>query len=463
MISDMETRTTRPNGDAPEASPFGALGATPRARRVRGLALAGVVVAAAAGTWLFARGGSGPEPAAGGHTGHGAAPATKGAQPVAIPADQANRIGVTYATATTGPLELEVRTVAQVAYDERRVELIAPKLDGWVEELYVNATGQPVRRGDPLLAIYSPMLVAAQQELLVASRLRGDVSGASAATRGDAEALRAAARRRLLYWDIAPADIERIERTGEVQKTLVLRSPASGVVLEKNVVEGQRIMAGDALYRVADLSVVWLEGEVFERDLALVKVGQAVAAEFEALPGQTRLGRIAYIYPTLNADTRTGRVRVELPNPGLVLKPGMYGTIRVRGVGQATTVLVPRSAVLRTGERDVVFVRMADGMLSPREVTVGAASSDQVQVLRGLNEGETVVASATFLVDAESNLGSAMGGMGNMPGMDMGDMPGMKPAASPPATPPRGSTAPAPPGGTPPTPRMPDMPGMSHD
>jgi Cu(I)/Ag(I) efflux system membrane fusion protein len=461
MTTDMETRATRPREHA-DASPFGALGATPRARRMRALALAGLVGVAAVGTWFLTRDRTAPT-SEGGHAGHGAAPASSAARPVTLSAEDARRIGVTYATATTGPLELEVRTVAQVAYDERRVEAIAPKLDGWVEELYVNATGQPVRRGDPLLAIYSPMLVSAQQELLVASRLRGDVSGASAATRDDAEALRAAARRRLLYWDISPSDIERIERTGEVQKTLVLRSPASGIVLEKNVVKGQRIMAGDGLYRVADLSVVWLEGEVFERDLARVKLGQAVAAEFEALPGQTRLGRIAYIYPTLNAETRTGRVRVELPNPGLALKPGMYGTIRVRGVGPTMTVLVPRSAVLRTGKRDLVFIRSADGMLSPREVTLGAASADQVQVLRGLNAGETVVASATFLVDAESNLGSAAGGMGDMPGMDIGDVPETTPTAPRSSAPPAGGSAPSAPGGAPRTPGGQDMPGMSHE
>ena len=461
MTNELETRTSLPEEGAPDASPFGALGASPRARRVRAALLAGVVGVAAVGTWLITRGDSAPA-AAGAHAGHGAAPATSGAQPVTLSAEEATRIGVTYATAATGPLDLEVRTVAQVTYDERRTEVIAPKLDGWVEELYVNATGQPVGRGDRLLAIYSPMLVAAQQELLVASRLRGDVSGASAATRGDAEELRAAARRRLLYWDISPADIERVERTGEIEKTLVLRSPASGVVLEKNVVEGQRIMAGDALYRVADLRVVWLEGEVFERDLSLVKVGQAVAAEFAALPGQTRLGRISYIYPTLNADTRTGRVRVELPNPGLALKPGMYGTIRVRGVGQTSTVLVPRSAVLRTGERDLVFVRTADGMLAPREVTLGGASSDRVQVLRGLSAGETVVASATFLVDAESNLGSAAGGMGNMPGMDVGEIQELTPAAPRPRAPVGGSASPTS-GGSPTTPPGQDMPGMSHE
>lgn len=460
MKNENETRMT----DATEASPFGAPGATPRAHRLRALVLAGVVGVAAIATWLLTRDGSKPEPSDSARAAVETGPGT-GSRPVTLSAEDARRIGVTYATATTGPIDLEIRTVAQVTYDERRVEVIAPKLDGWVERLFVNATGQPVRRGDPLLAIYSPMLVSAQQELLVASRLRGDVSGASATTRQDAEELRSAARRRLLYWDISPADVERIERTGEVRKTLVLRSPATGVVLEKNVVEGQRIMAGEALYRVADLSMVWLEGEVFERDLAMVKVGQRVTAEFEALPGERRLGRISYVYPTLTGETRTARVRVELPNAGLALKPGMYGTIRIRGVGSRTAVLVPRSAVLRTGERDLVFVRMADGMLEPREVTVGVTSNDRVQLLRGLNAGETVVASATFLVDAESNLGSAMGGMGNMPGMDVGDMPGMRPAAPPPrSTTPDAPSRTAPvPSGSPTTPRMRDMPGMPHE
>ena len=432
---------------------------------LRWVFIAVVVLAAVGAAWWFTRTPASPETvaaAADPHAGMDMGAEAKPPSSVSLSPDAAKRIGVTFATVERGSLDDEVRTVGIVAYDETRVKAIAPKLDGWVEQLNVAFTGQAVEQGQPLLSIYSPMVVTAEQELLLAVKLAREL-GTQGDAADNAAALIVAARRRLRSWDIPDDVIARVEQTGEVLRTVTLRAPIRGVVVGLNVQAGQRVMAGDALYQVADLTNVWLEGEVFERDLALVKVGQAVAAEFEALPGQTRLGRIAYIYPTLNADTRTGRVRVELPNPGLVLKPGMYGTIRVRGVGQATTVLVPRSAVLRTGERDVVFVRMADGMLSPREVTVGAASSDQVQVLRGLNEGETVVASATFLVDAESNLGSAMGGMGNMPGMDMGDMPGMKPAASPPATPPRGSTAPAPPGGTPPTPRMPDMPGMSHD
>jgi RND family efflux transporter MFP subunit len=228
----------------------------------------------------------------------------------------------------------------------------------------------------------------------------------------------AAARRRLQYWDIPASEVDRIQRTGQVRRTMTLRSPYSGVVIEKNVLGGQRIMAGDALYKVADLSTVWIEGEVFERDLPAVRLGATVRAEFDALPSASRSGRITYIYPTLNAETRTARIRVALSNPGLRLKPGMYATIRIEGA--ATSVLsVPRSAVLSTGERNLVFVKRSDGMLEPRNVTIGESTSDRTRILSGVGVGETVVASATFLVDAESNLGTSLGGMGDMPGMDM--------------------------------------------
>ena len=182
--------------------------------------------------------------------------------------EQARRIGVTYATRRSGALEKEVRTVGQITYDETRVQTIAPKIDGWVERLFVNATGQPVSVGQPLFTIYSPMLVSAQEELLLAKRLEHDVSAESADAQQNASDLLVSARRRLAYWDIPASEIAEIERTGQVQRTLTLRSSASGYVLEKNVVAGQKIMAGDALYRVADLSTVWVEGEVFEQDLA---------------------------------------------------------------------------------------------------------------------------------------------------------------------------------------------------
>ena len=386
------------------------------ARNVGILATAAMFGAAILGAWLLTRAPSEP-PAAAGHT-HGTVGA-ESAKPVMLTSDQARRIGVTYTTVSLGQLVTEIRTAAQVTYDETRVKSISPKLDGWIDQLYVNFTGQPVRRGDPLLAIYSPMFVAAEQELLLAGQLSKDMSGAAADARRGSTELRDAARRRLLYWDIAPDDIDRIERTGRVEKNVVLRAPVSGVIIDKNVLAGQKVMAGDALYKVADLSVVWVEGEVFERDLPSVRLGQTVRAEFQALPGETWLGRITYIYPTVNAETRTARVRVQLANSELRLKPGMYATIRIRGSSGAPVLSVPRSAVLATGERNLAFVKRPDGMLEPRYVTVGVATDERLQILSGLSTRDTIVASATFLVDAESNLGSALGGMGDMPGMEL--------------------------------------------
>jgi membrane fusion protein, copper/silver efflux system len=350
-----------------------------------------------------------------------AAPTSVGdaAKPVTLSDANARRIGVTFATATLGSLGTEVRTLGQITFDETRLTTIAPKIDGWVEQLFVNATGQPVSAGQPLLTIYSPMLVSAQEELLLAKRLQRDVSVADSTTRQRAADLLASARQRLAYWDISERDIAEIERTGEVRKTLTLRATSGGYVLEKNVLAGQKIMAGDALYKVVDLSTVWVEGEVFEQDLSRIRVGESVHAEFQAAPGEPRTGRVAYIYPTLNAETRTARIRVVLSNTNLRLKPGMYATIRIAGTERANVVTVPRSAVLSTGERSIVFVRDANGRLAPREVALGASNDERVEIVRGISVGETVVSSATFLVDAESNLGTALGGMGNMPGMDL--------------------------------------------
>jgi Cu(I)/Ag(I) efflux system membrane fusion protein len=331
----------------------------------------------------------------------------------------ARRIGVTYATAQLGPLAKEVRTVGQITFDETRVRTISPKIDGWVEQLNVNETGQLVTEGQALLSIYSPTLVGAQEELLLAKRLQSDIASADTDARQRAADLLVAARRRLGYLDIPAADIADIERTGEVRRALTLRASASGYVLEKHVLAGQKIMAGDALYKVADLSDVWVEGEVFEQDIADVRVGQGVHADFQALPGDHRTGRISYVYPTLDPETRTVRVRVVLPNPDLRLKPGMYATLRIAGTERGNVLTVPRSAVLSTGERSIVFVRDAAGRLAAREVALGGSNDERVEILNGVRAGETVVASATFLVDAESNLGTALGGMGNMPGMDM--------------------------------------------
>ena len=397
-------------------------------RSARGAIYGAVLLVAIGGAYGATRGAGTPAGMAdlagvpAGHV-HGAGGSSAGdagtARPVTLTPAQARRIGVTYAVATMGPLWKEIRTVGQITYDETRLRTIAPKIDGFVERLLVNETGQPVAVGQPLLTLYSPMLVQAQEELLLARRLQEDVAAGSADARRSAADLVESARRRLAYWDIAASEIAEIEASGLVRRALTLRSPAGGHVLEKNVVAGQKIAAGDALYRVADLSTVWVEGEVFEQDLAAVRVGQMVHADLQALPGEHRMGRIAYVYPTVNAETRTARVRLVLPNGDRRLKPGMYATLRIAGLERPEVLTIPRDAVLVTGERSIVFVREALGRLVPREVAVGVANDERVEILRGLAAGETVVASATFLVDAESNLGKAAGGMGDMPGMDV--------------------------------------------
>ena len=402
--------------------------------------------------------------------GAGAGPAPDGGvvtpaeMPITLGQQDQTRIGVTFAPVLWGPLDREVRTVAQVNVDETRVKTVSPLVEGWVDRLFVDFTGQSVRAGDPLFSLYAPMVVSAEEELLLAKRLEGGVGAGTPAARQSATDLVEAARRRLRYWGVPEEEIRRVERTEEVGRTVTFRSAYAGVVVEKGVTGGQRLMPGDIAYRIADLSRVWLEGEVFEQDLPAVRLGLTVRAEFAAMPGDIRSGRVTYIYPTIDPQTRTARIRVELTNPGLTLKPGMYATIRFSTPGKPT-LSVPRSAVLSTGERNLVFVRSGSQFV-PRLIAIGMATDDRVEVLSGVARGDTVVASGTFLMDAESNLASLLGGMGNMPGMDMAapaparatpapasgagheSMPGMKarpvPARPTPATPvaPRRDSAP---------------------
>lgn len=402
---------------------------TRRAVRWRGIALAVAVLGAATALTWYASRGRASAPADGGHA-HGAAAPSGAAQPVMLDSAQAARIGVTFAEVERGPLTVDVRTVGQVTYDETRVRTVSLKFDGWVEALHVDYTGQAVRRGDPLLTTYAPMLVSAEQELILAVRLLRDVAAADSVTVRRAEALVDAARERLRNWDVPQAEIARIEGGGEPLRVLEIRAPYSGVIVEKNVFEGQRVMPGEALYRIADLSRVWVEGEVFERDLPLIREGQRAEVDIAGTAGDPRTGRVVFIHPTVDAATRTTRVRVELDNADGRLRPGMYATLRLRTVARANTLHVPRSAVLSTGQRDLVFVRRADGMLEPREITRGVATDGRIEVRSGLQVGDVVVASATFLVDAESNLGAAVAAMAGMAGME--GVPGVK---APPGTP----------------------------
>ena len=380
--------------------------------------------------------------------------------PVHLTAEQARALGVTYLTVGRDTMSRNIRTVGQIVAPESTVTSVTPKIEGFVEHLYVNYTGQLVRRGEPLLTLYSPMLVSAQQELLTARRLAAQVdSGAGDAARYAEEMLQAA-RRRLAYWDITADQIAHIEQTGEVTRTLTLVAPFDGVVLTKDVVEGQRVMPGMQLYRLADLRTVWIEGDVFEQDLEFVKIGSRAHFEVDAYPGQHQMGRVSFVYPTVDPASRTGRVRVTAPNPGLRLRPGMYATMYFDVPVGRDVLAVPREAVVMTGERNLVFVRDSGGMLEPRDVVLGSRTEEKVQVLRGLAEGETIVAAANFLVDAESRLAGGGGmpgmagmqvpaaprargvapdtGMANMPGMGaaprdtgMANMPGMTHAPAP--------------------------------
>ncbi len=395
--------------------------------------LVSVLMLAAAATVLAAFSlGSPKNAASGAMQGHNHAAMSGGAddqaQPVHLDAATARRIGVTYARASRRPFRQVVRVVGNVTYDETRLVDVSPKIDGWAERLYVDFTGSQVRKGEPLLDIYSPKLVTAQEELILARNLAAAADTQSGngpnggRTRQNADALLESARRRLGYWDIPQDEIARVEAAGEPAKTLTLRAPASGVVVTKNVVEGGRITPGANVYQIADLSRVWVEGEVFEKDLSLVRSGQHAAVSFDAYPGQPFDGTVTYIYPTVSLESRTGRVRIEVPNPDLRLKPGMYAEVRIDALVDTAALLVPRTAVLFTGERAVVFVRAPDGhMLEPREVTPGLRNDHEIQVLAGLAEGDVVVSSASFLIDAESNLGASMGAMA---GMDMGNQPG---------------------------------------
>ncbi len=335
-------------------------------------------------------------------------------QPVVLSREGSDLIGVTFAAVERGELPATVRAVGAVAYDETRLASVTPKVTGWVEHLHVDFTGAPVRAGQPLMDVYSPALVTAQEELILAARLVGDAAGGRVLD--NAEELLASARRRLAYWDIPDEEIRRIEESGEPSKTLTLRAPATGIVVEKNVVEGGRIMPGMDVFEIADLSTVWVEGEVFEKDLSLATEGQAVEVTFQAYPGEVFEGVITYVYPTVDVESRTGRIRVELENPGLRLRPGMYANIDLEVEGHHQGLAVPRTAVLHTGERAVVFVRHADGRLVPHEVTTGLVAGTEIEILDGLQEGQRVVSSASFLIDAESNLGASMADMEAMEG-----------------------------------------------
>jgi multidrug efflux pump subunit AcrA (membrane-fusion protein) len=336
---------------------------------------------------------------------------------------QVATFGVTFGTVEMRLLDRTIRTVGLVDFDETRIAYVAPKFGGWIERLHVDFTGQPVRGGQPLLDVYSPELVTAQEELLLAARMAETVGGSRVEeAAAGARDLLESARRRLGYWDISDEQIDRLLETGEVRKTLTLHAPVSGIVMEKDAFEGQAYQPGKNLYMIADLSEVWVNAEVFDADAALVREGMSAEITVAGLPGSAFSGRVEYVYPTLEDRTRSMRARIALANPGLLLKPGMYATVRFTSrVGEVLT--VPSSAVLHSGERVVAFVDMGGGEIMPQEVELGVQGTDYVQILSGLEPGQRVVTSTQFLLDSESNLAEVMRAMMSQTGTsDMGGM-----------------------------------------
>jgi Cu(I)/Ag(I) efflux system membrane fusion protein len=328
------------------------------------------------------------------------APAVSGRVAVRISPERQQLIGVRTTVLKFQPITRTIRAVGRVAYAEPRVKLISLKFDGWIERLYVDRSGMLVRKGQPLFDIYSPDLVAAEQEYLLAVRARNTLGEAG-------ESVLKSARERLRLWDIGDKEVEALERTGEVRRTLSLFSPDSGFVVEKRVLEGQRITAGEELFKIADLSRVWVLGDVYEYELPFIKNGQDVAMTLTSFPGREFRGTIAFIYPYLNPATRTNTIRVDVANPGFMLKPEMYANLSIReDLGRRLA--VPADAIISSGQETFAFVDKGGGYLEPRRVKLGVKGTDVYEVLSGLAEGERVVTSANFLIDSESSLKAAL-------------------------------------------------------
>lgn len=330
-----------------------------------------------------------------------------------VPVDRAAaaRLGISFARATKALVRRSLRLAGSLAYAEPRRVYVNSRVDGWIEHLDADYLGKPVQAGDALLAIYAPELVNAQEEYLAARRLADS-------------SLMAASRRRLELWNIPPDQIAELERRGTAERRLVLRAPRSGEIVEKLVVEGQAVHAGDNLFLIADRSILWVDVAVFEIDAPVIHIGTPMVVAVMALPGRTYEGRVTFIHPQLDEKTRTLTARVEVANRGGLLRPGMYATV-IAEPNAAVTLSVPIDAVLPTGERQLVFVNRGDGRFVPRAVVTAVRGDSLVEIVRGLAPGDEVVASATYLLDSESNLAAAMQGLMLQMGMGL-DQGGMK-------------------------------------
>ena len=330
---------------------------------------------------------------------------------VMIALDKQQLIGVRTGKVAKQSLERTIRTTAQLTADETKIAHVHVKVSGWIDKIYVDYVGQLVQKGEPLFTLYSPDLVATQQEYLIAKRGQAtlgnspfrDVSAGS-------NSLLEASRDRLKLWDISEDQLKRLDETGEVVKNLTFYSPITGFVTDRKAFPQTAVTPETELYTVSDLSTIWANADVYEYEVPFVRVGQDVELELSYYAGRKWHGRISYIYPNVDPQTRTVKVRIELPNPDFELKPQMFANVQL-AINYGTKLVVPSQAVLDSGTEQIVFVVHDEGMFEPRKITTGAQVGDQTIVLSGLKEGEEIVVSGNFLIDSESRLKNAMGGM----------------------------------------------------
>jgi Cu(I)/Ag(I) efflux system membrane fusion protein len=336
----------------------------------------------------------------------GSAAPVPGMATVDIDPSRQQLIGLSTAEVTQGKIGGAWRTAGRVAMDETRIKHINVKIPGFVERIYVDFLGKQVKKGDPLFSIYSPELLSAQQEFLLALKTRGALAKA-AATSGDGDSLVAAARRKLQLWDVPESEIERIEQTGEPIKSLTFYSPLSGAVTKKDVVEGMKLDAGAMPYEIVDLSTVWVFAEVYESELRHVKLGMGASLTLNAFPEREFKGQVAFIDPLLNPQTRTIKVRLNFPNPTGDIRPDMFGEVVLQGRAR-DGLRIPGDSVIDSGTERLVFVSIGDGKFQPRKVRLGDTDGTNVEVVTGLTAGERVVTRANFLIDSESRLRASL-------------------------------------------------------
>jgi Cu(I)/Ag(I) efflux system membrane fusion protein len=328
---------------------------------------------------------------------------------VEIPLEKQQLIGVKTVEVSARPLHKVIRTIGRIEYDERKLATVNTKIEGWIEKLYVDYTGRYVKRGEPLAEIYSPELFATELEfinLVKWARDKGqdtfnDRLGAMLSR--DAVAIIDAARQRLRLWDITEEEIRKVEESRMPIRTLTLYSPVSGYVVQKMVVQGMKVMPGEKLFDVADLSTVWVIADIFEYEIPMIRVGQTARISMSYFPGKEFISRIDYIYPFLSGETRTARVRFRIPNPGVALKPQMFTNVEVK-MDIGMKIAIPEDAVIDTGTQQVVYVDKGDGYFEPRVVLIGLQGEGMVEVIKGLKAGDKVASSATFLIDSETKL-----------------------------------------------------------